>query len=428
MDPLPLLCLVCGVERPVVYCKPDSAFLCLYCDANVHSTNALSLRHNRSLLCLKCYSHPALACCTIHKMLLCQNCVSAHTACPLYPLTPNSNCPSLAELQRFCASDVGMDGQCDSTGFDTMEYGGILSECTVGEICFDNSLNLKDNASSLPCSKVDELTKFEPWFNPSDANNPNTNLIQYGRDQVSLIPEEHSLEGGCSTMQNLEISKSNYPGGQLDIDEITLNINDCDKLLSPLQEHPTFNIEDRGLADYLGTEKNMSVTRPNVQFENALEATSSVQLDCMGFQSSDAAASTCRLHPINGNASCMLVNPSCGQAANLAMPNGQVPSRISLSLSNITGESSVTDYQDCGASPLFLADEPLRDSGLEPSCPQARDRAKMRYHEKKKTRMFGKQIRYASRKARADTRKRVKGRFVKNGEAYDLDPLISESF
>lgn len=36
---------------------------------------------------------------------------------------------------------------------------------------------------------------------------------------------------------------------------------------------------------------------------------------------------------------------------------------------------------------------------------------------------FGKQIRYASRKARADTRKRVKGRFVKAGEAYDYDPV-----
>lgn len=40
---------------------------------------------------------------------------------------------------------------------------------------------------------------------------------------------------------------------------------------------------------------------------------------------------------------------------------------------------------------------------------------------------FGKQIRYASRKARADTRKRVKGRFVKAGEAYDYDPLLARS-
>ena len=36
---------------------------------------------------------------------------------------------------------------------------------------------------------------------------------------------------------------------------------------------------------------------------------------------------------------------------------------------------------------------------------------------------FDKSIRYASRKARADVRRRVKGRFVKAGDAYDYDPL-----
>lgn len=41
---------------------------------------------------------------------------------------------------------------------------------------------------------------------------------------------------------------------------------------------------------------------------------------------------------------------------------------------------------------------------------------------------FGKQIRYASRKARADTRRRVKGRFVKAGEAYDYDPSETRDF
>lgn len=36
---------------------------------------------------------------------------------------------------------------------------------------------------------------------------------------------------------------------------------------------------------------------------------------------------------------------------------------------------------------------------------------------------FEKKVRYATRKARADVRKRVKGRFVKAGDAYDYDPL-----
>lgn len=36
---------------------------------------------------------------------------------------------------------------------------------------------------------------------------------------------------------------------------------------------------------------------------------------------------------------------------------------------------------------------------------------------------FDKRVRYVSRKERADVRRRVKGRFVKSGEAYDYDPL-----
>ncbi|KAK1365603.1 zinc finger protein CONSTANS-LIKE 15-like [Heracleum sosnowskyi] len=46
-----------------------------------------------------------------------------------------------------------------------------------------------------------------------------------------------------------------------------------------------------------------------------------------------------------------------------------------------------------------------------------RGNAMLRYKEKKKTRRYDKHIRYESRKARADTRKRVKGRFVKASEA-----------
>lgn len=40
----------------------------------------------------------------------------------------------------------------------------------------------------------------------------------------------------------------------------------------------------------------------------------------------------------------------------------------------------------------------------------------MRYREKRKNRRFEKTIRYASRKAYAETRPRIKGRFAKRGE------------
>ncbi|KAG2265717.1 hypothetical protein Bca52824_072796 [Brassica carinata] len=48
---------------------------------------------------------------------------------------------------------------------------------------------------------------------------------------------------------------------------------------------------------------------------------------------------------------------------------------------------------------------------------QYRDNAMQRYKEKRKTRRYDKTIRYESRKATADTRLRVKGRFVKATEA-----------
>ncbi|KAG2655392.1 hypothetical protein PVAP13_1KG008220 [Panicum virgatum] len=44
---------------------------------------------------------------------------------------------------------------------------------------------------------------------------------------------------------------------------------------------------------------------------------------------------------------------------------------------------------------------------------EKRQEAKQRYKDKKKNRKFGKQIMYVSRKVRADTRNRVKGRFAK---------------
>ncbi|XP_075480858.1 putative zinc finger protein CONSTANS-LIKE 11 isoform X2 [Primulina tabacum] len=144
------------------------------------------------------------------------------------------------------------------------------------------------------------------------------------------------------------------------------------------------------------------------------KASSSVQQDCLCFTHS----STNLIPAMNSSSNGMFMDSNiCPGFA-----SGQVPSSMSLSLSNITGESSAADYQDCGLSTLFLTRESPWDSNFEPSRPQARDKAKMRYNDKKKTRSFGKHIRHASRKARADTRRRVKGRFVKSGEAFDFDP------
>lgn len=112
-----------------------------------------------------------------------------------------------------------------------------------------------------------------------------------------------------------------------------------------------------------------------------------------------------------------------------------------------SGSAKVKDIQ-FGERPLLLTGDNIAKAARTKAdidlLAQNRDNAMLRYKEKKKTRRFvqsltievptvntapsksanlfcryEKHIRYESRKARADTRKRVKGRFVKATEAPD---------
>lgn len=94
------------------------------------------------------------------------------------------------------------------------------------------------------------------------------------------------------------------------------------------------------------------------------------------------------MEAMSGSVGCMLVNPNGSRNMGLGFPGGQVPASVSLSLSSVTGESSGPDYQDCGLSPAFLTGESPWASNFDANCPQARDKAKMRYNEKKKTRTY----------------------------------------
>ncbi|XP_021296024.1 zinc finger protein CONSTANS-LIKE 15-like [Herrania umbratica] len=100
----------------------------------------------------------------------------------------------------------------------------------------------------------------------------------------------------------------------------------------------------------------------------------------------------------------------------------------------ISGPSSVSAFgkpkDSTSSKDVHFTEHPflMRGDRVRPAGPskadlelltQNRGNAMQRYKEKKKTRRYDKHIRYESRKARADTRKRVKGRFVKATEAPD---------
>lgn len=65
-------------------------------------------------------------------------------------------------------------------------------------------------------------------------------------------------------------------------------------------------------------------------------------------------------------------------------------------------------------------------SGATQLCGMDREARVLRYREKRKNRKFEKTIRYASRKAYAETRPRIKGRFAKRTEIdSEVDRLYS---
>ncbi|KAI3465643.1 hypothetical protein Pfo_022306 [Paulownia fortunei] len=408
------VCEFCGVVRAVVYCKSDAASLCLQCDGCVHSANALSRRHLRSLICDKCISQAAVVRCLDDKLSLCQACDSGcfgpeHRRVKLSFYT---GCPSPAEFAKIWSL--------------VLDFSSSQQELvTVG----GNEAGGGSSSGGVVANRLNEIAscvKFGPWAIPPPpppqlplSFGRDQRLTSFSRDHMPFLSKGSTLQKGCAdSVKDLGIHESEDLCDSVDMDGMALNFESGYEMFGNLQNQPRYHSDDGGVCGLL-MEKNLSVTESNsTHIESALEASSSVQQDCMAFQPSQVAGSTNLMQAMSASANCMLMNPNIG----LGFASGQVPSSLSLALSNITGESSAAEYQDCGLSPLFLTGDSPWDSNFESSCPQARDKAKMRYNEKKKTRTFGKQIRYASRKARADTRKRVKGRFVKAGEAFDYDP------
>lgn len=118
----------------MVYCRSDAACLCLSCDRNIHSANALSKRHLRSLVCERCHSQPSAVRCTEEKISLCQNC----------------NWPSPMESKR---ETINCYSGCPSAA----EFSKIWSFFSVDQSSLDSeggSVILEDRKENLPRSQL----------------------------------------------------------------------------------------------------------------------------------------------------------------------------------------------------------------------------------------------------------------------------------
>ncbi|KAK6932887.1 CCT domain [Dillenia turbinata] len=409
------LCDFCGEQRSIVYCRSDAACLCLSCDRNVHSANALSRRHSRTLLCERCNSHPAMVRCVEEKVSLCQNCdwighgsststlVSPHKR---QPINCYSGCPSAAELSRIWSFVLELPCVDDSNCEQEM---GLMSltENSVG----NSSLLSVDSATDLAqTSRVKELDiadKSNIMLVPPPLPVPSP--ISPCIDHLIGSMSTSAPKVCCPGTKEFEICGQDDLYQDFNMSDMDLGLESYEELFGVAQNNEEHFFENVGIDSLFGT-KEMAGTDTGIQGAHITEGPSApvkeVQPACSNPVSADSIMSS-KTDP------------------NLYFPARQAHSSLSLSFSGLTGENSTGDYQDCGVSSRILIGEPP----WYPPCPEnslsssSRSSAVLRYKEKKKTRKFEKKIRYASRKARADVRKRVKGRFVKAGDAYDYDPL-----
>ncbi|XP_057844712.1 zinc finger protein CONSTANS-LIKE 10 [Cryptomeria japonica] len=542
MEPI---CEFCLKIRSTVYCRADSASLCLSCDRNVHSANALSERHARTLLCDGCNVQPAAIQCINHKLFLCQNCgknthFSSEPQHNKRPLNCYTGCPSAAQLANLWGCNLD-------------EREGSISAFPI-EKGWD-----KSRADSLLNSPVGFVENYGSWIDSSSSSMVALSLSESNSNvHTMVISQEDASFGTVDSSKSREDhqfhSKQNHIIVQqlLDLQKLqplsSMQVQDqhevqaCDLVQGQVDAQSMGSLLSRSLKDdfelqtqQLGrhekgqqqedknlTEQQMQDVSLLIPMSQQLKSDTNVEMPIQGdsfwrctsanqsnqlwvqnmqdlgiydddeccdafhvcdvdltfenyedifggpqgkgtsmFEDGDTACSSMDkdisiAHSSGCNESShkpsaeapagyiALSSQEPGNEEEAALPGTggvvqgvtdrsgpsnsksflPVHSSFSLSLSSLSGESSAADYHDCGLSPLFLKGEPLwGPSNSDSVVSQARDNAMMRYKEKKKSRMFEKKIRYASRKTRADSRKRVKGRFVKAGEAYDYDPL-----
>ncbi|KAK6146836.1 hypothetical protein DH2020_020705 [Rehmannia glutinosa] len=189
---------------PIVYCKSDSAHLCLSCDAKVHSANALSYRHPRTLVCESCRYRPASVRCFDHEMFMCQNCDTSHHRVSFQhhkkDISCYVGCPSAKDLAVLWGF-----------GLDELEKNCVAKDQSVCSslTTADYGHDVNSSVSKMSCSK----------------SGGSSSLMSDIDGTVSVVYTE--FEGGSSSRRTKVVKDNNW---QRNSYLIRQQINDLESL------------------------------------------------------------------------------------------------------------------------------------------------------------------------------------------------------
>lgn len=363
MSPRKRICDYCSEATALLYCRADSAKLCLLCDREIHSANQLFSKHTRLPLCDACDASPASVFCSTESSVLCQNCdwerhrLSLPPVHERRPLEGFTGSPSVSELQAI----VGLEEVDQKVLFLNEDSGGGG----------DGS----DGYSDL-------LVWDAPCVGSLDDLIGSTNLA-HDFHAMGVPPLPKNRNAACGRYKEEILGQLRH----LMKFEPSLNSENVD--VEPLSSFQS-----------LGPQQSVHPEHMSTGFRNdadqfAFPASGRNEIECCN--DLDKATNQLCL-PISLKRRYLEENPV-------------VPDKKSDICANV---SHANDSIEAFSYPTtYVALSSLPRAATHELNSQERDSAISRYKEKKKTRRYDKHIRYESRKARAESRIRIKGRFAK---------------
>ncbi|KAM0839293.1 hypothetical protein ACQ4PT_060409 [Festuca glaucescens] len=361
-------CYFCGDMPAVVYCRADASGLCLPCDRHVHGANTVSSRHARAPLCAACRATGASVRRGGAARFLCSDCDFEERRRGGEPVMHDrgtvegyTGCPSVGELAAILG--VFVHG-CGGEKAETKEgWRPVWEEPRV--LTFEDVI-----VPTTSCHGLQPLvTSSSPMNRSPSCEEPDGEVIrQLGELAKSEVAAAY-VEAEPTSDLMPPWASSGYGFGHGDFTALG-----------------TEAVSEEAASIAVPCQRHVAVDRSDVYPDKHEQVPASSPAE-----------------------------PSLSSFVEIA----EVCPALSRSSSSIDVANGGHDDHPPAPVAAMPAPEPEavqpKSGGYDVAYPD-RSLVISRYKEKRKNRIFGKQIRYESRKARADGRARIKGRFAKSSE------------
>jgi zinc finger protein CONSTANS len=368
-------CAICQTAFAKVYCAADQAFLCTECDVSLHNNTKSASQHDRYKLCDLCESEKASIFCRNDAAFLCNDCdAEIHLSNPLAARHERTTVQALGEVQELVSA--------------------------ASPACAEHhaSHSPVPQVQSLPvhCDNHDDSLHTVPDFYATVNNNAG-NLSDFGK--------EAPLKG----YKDLDVF--DFEGSLFDMGLEFGGFDDCDMLSNQSNSDgvvPVIDVKQESLSQSSSDLSDPSRTH----FDLSLSRDNSITSLCVqqlplssGFLGAPGSQAPLSLMPT------ISATPVSGPALS------SLPGMMPMPFAPPTTSANVAANQKAG-SPTWTCgfDVPQEVLHVGSEKPLGREERVMRYREKRKRRTFEKTIRYQSRKAYAEIRPRIKGRFATKEE------------